>query len=251
MVNSNAVSGSTAAGRGFLNRNAIKYILVVLMLLDHTCFVFQAQLPAAVYAVVHTLSRVVAPTMAFFVAEGFLHTSDRTKYRRRMGIFALISWLPCVALFISREELAATPFIVIFHSILSSFYLALVALSVWESEKFKNGFESFVRVACMVKNFRKLRIGQIGLRPGPFYSVIWNEGELLEQFGIKMIPINLEMVRKRMNAVLEENPPEVDEVEKQWEHKERSEKKKKKKEVLHLSSDNRLSALPFSSHKNQ
>ena len=34
-----------------------------------------------------------------------------------------------------------------------------------ESEEFKAGFESFVRVACMVKNFTGLRIGQIGSRP--------------------------------------------------------------------------------------
>ena len=49
-----------------------------------------------------------------------------------------------------------------------------------ESDEFKDGFLSFVRVACMVKNFTGLRIGQIGLRPAPFYSVIWNEGELME-----------------------------------------------------------------------
>jgi hypothetical protein len=173
MVNSNAVSGSTAAGRVFLSRNAIKYILVVLMLLDHTCFVFQAQLPAAVYAVVHTLSRVVAPTMAFFVAEGFLHTSDRTKYRRRMGIFALISWLPCVALFISREELAATPFIVIFHSILSSFYLALVALSVWESEKFKKGMKIFLVVLiCLASCLTDMPV--VGVL-APFFQYVYRD----------------------------------------------------------------------------
>ena len=49
-----------------------------------------------------------------------------------------------------------------------------------ESEEFKKGFESFVKVACMVKNFKDIRIGQVGLRPAPFYSVIWNEGELME-----------------------------------------------------------------------
>ncbi|MBR0153607.1 MAG: hypothetical protein IJM26_07465 [Lachnospiraceae bacterium] len=82
-----------------------------------------------------------------------------------------------------------------------------------ESDEFKEGFESFIRVACMVKNFKGLRIGQIGLRPGPFFSVIWNEGELLEKFGVKIIPINFTVMEKRMKAVLEENPPEVQEIE--------------------------------------
>ena len=67
-----------------------------------------------------------------------------------------------------------------------------------ESEEFREGFASFVRVACMVKNFRGMRIGQIGARPAPFFSVIWNEGELMEQFGIRIIPINFAVVEQRM-----------------------------------------------------
>ena len=82
-----------------------------------------------------------------------------------------------------------------------------------ESEEFKSGFDSFVRVACMVKNFKGIRVGQIGLRPAPFYSVIWNEGDLLEKFGVKMIPINFALIEQRMNAVLTENPPEKIEIE--------------------------------------
>ncbi|MBR3942050.1 MAG: hypothetical protein IKJ55_01725, partial [Clostridia bacterium] len=81
-----------------------------------------------------------------------------------------------------------------------------------ESEEFKEGFESFVRVACMVKNFTGMRIGQVGARPAPFFSVIWNEGELMEKFGIKLIPINFAIIEQRMNAVLEEKPAEMDEI---------------------------------------
>lgn len=82
-----------------------------------------------------------------------------------------------------------------------------------ESDEFKDGFLSFVRVACMVKNFKGLRIGQVGARPAPFFSVIWNEGELMEKFGLKIIPINFAIIEQRMNAVLEEKPAEMKEVE--------------------------------------
>ncbi|MBO4732890.1 MAG: fucose isomerase [Clostridia bacterium] len=82
-----------------------------------------------------------------------------------------------------------------------------------ESEEFKSGFDSFVRVACMVKNFKGIRVGQIGLRPAPFYSVMWNEGDLIEKFGVKMIPINFALIEQRMKAVLAENPPEKTEIE--------------------------------------
>lgn len=66
-----------------------------------------------------------------------------------------------------------------------------------ESEEFKNGFESFVRVACMVKNFSGMRIGQIGSRPTPFFSVISNEGELMEKFGVRIVALNFAMIQQR------------------------------------------------------
>ena len=83
-----------------------------------------------------------------------------------------------------------------------------------ESEEFKAGFEKFVRVACMVKNFKGMRIGQIGARPAPFFSVIWNEGELMEQFGIRIIPINFAIVEQRMKAAPELYADEIAEYEK-------------------------------------
>lgn len=67
-----------------------------------------------------------------------------------------------------------------------------------ESEEFREGFLRFVRVACMVKNFSGLRIGQIGSRPLPFYSVIWNEGDLMEQLGIRIVALNFAMIEQRM-----------------------------------------------------
>ena len=82
-----------------------------------------------------------------------------------------------------------------------------------ESEEFKEGFDRFVRVACMVKNFKGLRVGQIGARPAPFFSVIWNEGELMEQLGIKIIPINFAIIEQRMKAAPELYKDEIAEYE--------------------------------------
>ncbi len=80
-----------------------------------------------------------------------------------------------------------------------------------EDEEFKSGLDSFIRVACMVKNFKGMRIGQVGARPAPFFSVIWNEGELMEKFGIRIVPINFAIIEQRMKAVMEENPAEKQE----------------------------------------
>ena len=83
-----------------------------------------------------------------------------------------------------------------------------------ESEEFKEGFDSFVRVACMVKNFTGLRIGQVGSRPTPFFSVIWNEGELMEKFGVRTVALNFAIIENRMKIAAEQCGPEIDEIEK-------------------------------------
>lgn len=82
-----------------------------------------------------------------------------------------------------------------------------------DSPEFAEGLDRFIRVTCMVKNFTGMRIGQIGGRPMPFYSVIWNEGELMEKFGIKIIPINFALVEQRMKAAPEKYPEEIKEYE--------------------------------------
>lgn len=81
-----------------------------------------------------------------------------------------------------------------------------------ESEEFKEGFERFVRVACMVKNFTGMRIGQVGARPAPFYSVIWNEGELMEKFGIRIVALNFAIIQDRMKQAAEQCKEEIAEI---------------------------------------
>ena len=83
-----------------------------------------------------------------------------------------------------------------------------------DSPEFCEGLDSFVRVACMVKNFQNLRIGQVGIRPAPFYSVIWNEGELMERFGLRIKPFNLAVIQDKFNAVAASATAEIDRIEK-------------------------------------
>ena len=59
-----------------------------------------------------------------------------------------------------------------------------------DSPVLKEGLEKFVRVVTIMKDFKGMRVGQISLRPRQFHSVIINEDELLEKFGIEVVPIN-------------------------------------------------------------
>lgn len=79
-----------------------------------------------------------------------------------------------------------------------------------EDEQFEEGFLKFVSVTCMVKNFTHMKIAQVGMRPAPFYSVIFNEGELMEKFGITVIPINLAIIQDKYNRILVERDEELE-----------------------------------------
>ena len=73
--------------------------------------------------------------------------------------------------------------------------------SWYDSEEFKAGFKRFLAVAAVVRSVKDLRILQISTRPEPFASVICNEGELLEKFGIQLYPIALNDLIVEMNKI--------------------------------------------------
>ena len=56
---------------------------------------------------------------------------------------------------------------------------------------FNEGLKQFFSVACMVKNFKDIKIVQIGARLKPFKSIMYNELELAEKFGVDVISVNL------------------------------------------------------------
>lgn len=56
---------------------------------------------------------------------------------------------------------------------------------------FRSGFEKFLRVVQVVKTMKNIRILQIGPRPNDFLSVMANESELMEKFGIEVYPVAL------------------------------------------------------------
>ena len=76
---------------------------------------------------------------------------------------------------------------------------------------FDRGFGNFLSSASVVKSFRSLRIGQISTRPGAFWSVICNEGELLERFGIETVPTTLVDIAKDAESIIKGNGVELKE----------------------------------------
>lgn len=74
---------------------------------------------------------------------------------------------------------------------------------------FKKGFMNFIRAANVVKFTKNIKIGQISPRPQSFYSIIINENELLERFGIEIIPINMETIVRHVKEAIINNNSEI------------------------------------------
>lgn len=78
-----------------------------------------------------------------------------------------------------------------------------------EDSRFAEGFLRFLSTVSMVKNFRKLRVAQVGTRLNPFKSVMANELELTEQFGINVSTLNMAVMTEKLNRLLTEKKTEL------------------------------------------
>lgn len=78
----------------FINRNVLKYIVIILMLFDHLSYIFPLSSPTLLF--VGMISRLTAPTMALSIAEGYHFTRDVKKYMKRLFLFSIISYIPYV-----------------------------------------------------------------------------------------------------------------------------------------------------------
>ncbi|MGO2082993.1 L-fucose/L-arabinose isomerase family protein [Vagococcus sp.] len=70
-----------------------------------------------------------------------------------------------------------------------------------DSPEFERGLKDFIKVCNVVKTFKETRILQVGPRPFDFWSVMCNEGELLERFNISLSPVPLQELYQEMDKV--------------------------------------------------
>ena len=78
-----------------------------------------------------------------------------------------------------------------------------------EDEAFERGVRNFTAAANVVKEFRKIKVLQISTRPADFWTMMCNEGELLEKFGIQITPITMSEFTNRIKKLEAGNDREV------------------------------------------
>lgn len=76
-----------------MSRNALKYIAIVAMVLDHIALAFIGTYTPIGMAM-RFIGRLTAPIMCCFLSEGYIHTRSKNKYGNRLLVFALISQIP-------------------------------------------------------------------------------------------------------------------------------------------------------------
>ncbi len=117
---------------------------------------------------------------------------------------------------------------------------------------FEKGMDTFLGAVSVVKALTHLRIGQIGVRPDSFWSVKANERELMEKFGIEIVPVTLEaldeMLKENLVNYKHEVLEEVDSLKKRFPKNECTEDVWVKTANLKLTirkwcEDNRLTAV--------
>lgn len=107
-----------------LNRNQIKYILIIAMVIDHIAWRF-VPIGSVLGQVMHFVGRLTGPGMAILLAEGYQYTKNKKKYALRLFIFSIISW-PAFTLFEYGKWPTAA------FSVISALFLSFIAIWMWD-----------------------------------------------------------------------------------------------------------------------
>ena len=85
----------------------------------------------------------------------------------------------------------------------------VIPTSKVDSDVFAQYFTDFLAVTCMLKNWKNMRVMQLGNRPVAFTSMMVNEDELLEKFGIEIFPLSVMEAATRVKKIREEREDEL------------------------------------------
>ena len=89
---------SSETGIRILNRDVIKYIAMFTMLLNHISHMFLAEGSMTAF-VFEYAGYFTAPTMCYFLVEGYAYTRSKKRYGLRLLAFALLSQIPYMLAF--------------------------------------------------------------------------------------------------------------------------------------------------------
>lgn len=130
----------SSEGKG-LNGNQLKLIAISAMFLDHLAWRI-LPLKSLPGELLHISGRIVAPTMCYFVAEGYFYTRNVKKYILRLIFFALLSHFPYIYYF--EHSWCETT------GIMWGLAMGLIALAVNQKEEYRDWQKWLALVICCI-----------------------------------------------------------------------------------------------------
>ena len=137
-------SATPNAGKQGLTASTLKIIAIVAMIIDHIAWAF-VPTASVLGIVMHGIGRITGPTMFYFIAEGYRYTRNKNKYTLRLGIFALISWLPFYYF-----EFGTLPSLYSFSPVGVIYTLFLAHLAVRSRHELKNRFLRILAITAAI-----------------------------------------------------------------------------------------------------
>ncbi|MCL1862982.1 MAG: conjugal transfer protein TraX [Defluviitaleaceae bacterium] len=130
----------------------LKWIAIVAMIANHVAFGFSSVLPFGILIVLYAVGGATYVIMAFFVVEGYKHTSNLKKYMGRLLLFGLIAqaFHPMVLGSSAMVDIG------IFLNIMFTIILSLFVLLMYDKIKIRFLFWVLFIVACFVSFFMDL-----------------------------------------------------------------------------------------------
>lgn len=104
---------------------ALKFLMAFLMVLDHIGMFVSPHLAA----ILHFITRPVAPVFAYLAMEGYIHTKDRKKYLLRLYISAAIMF---IGSYLINNFIISNPEFYIHNNIFFTLALGVTALLIYE-----------------------------------------------------------------------------------------------------------------------
>lgn len=114
-----------------LNRDALKWIALVLMTAGHFWSVYRHHIPRQLNLPALVLQHFAPPVFFFFIAEGFHYTRSRKKYALRLLIFAVITQIPHA---LGKNGIVLHD-VFLFWSVLLVLFLGLISLMILHSSR--------------------------------------------------------------------------------------------------------------------
>ncbi len=75
-----------------------------------------------------------------------------------------------------------------------------------EEEELRREFETFAAAVAVVKALKGARIGQVGVRPGTFETVAYDEVAMINKFQQNVIPVNISDIVAQAKALADDDP---------------------------------------------